>query len=73
MKTATEVGGDYYDLSTSQRGVLTVAVGDATGHGAIAAMMVMVIKTLFTAADDDSSPASFLDSATRTIHRMRLG
>ena len=73
MKTATEVGGDYYDFSNSQRGLLTVAVGDATGHGATAATMGTVIKSLFAAADDDSSPASFLDSAARTIHRMRLG
>ena len=73
MKTATEVGGDYYDFSTSEGGALTVAVGDATGHGATAATMVTVIKSLFTAADDDSSPAAFLDSAARTIRRMRLG
>ena len=73
MKTANEVGGDYYDFGTSEGGALTVAVGDATGHGATAATMVTVIKSLFVAADDDSSPAGFLDSAARTIRRMRLG
>src|SRR5215813_14912953 len=30
MKTATEVGGDYYDFHQSDNGVLTVVVGDAT-------------------------------------------
>ena len=33
MKTATEVGGDYYDFNISADGTLNVAMGDATGHG----------------------------------------
>ncbi|MEJ7700687.1 MAG: hypothetical protein WKF71_13720 [Pyrinomonadaceae bacterium] len=33
MKPATEVGGDYYDFHVGADGTLTVAVGDATGHG----------------------------------------
>jgi serine phosphatase RsbU (regulator of sigma subunit) len=33
MKPATEVGGDYYDFHLADDGTLTVAVGDATGHG----------------------------------------
>ena len=33
MKTATEVGGDYYDFNVGTDGTLTVAIGDATGHG----------------------------------------
>ncbi len=39
MKTATEVGGDYYDF--------TVAVGDATGHGLKAGTLVASVKSLF--------------------------
>ena len=49
MRTATEVGGDYYDFHLADDGALTVAVGDATGHGARAGTMVTVIKSLFTA------------------------
>ena len=33
MKTATEVGGDYYDFDLLNEGVLNVAIGDGTGHG----------------------------------------
>lgn len=33
MQTATEVGGDYYDFILGEDGSLTVAMGDATGHG----------------------------------------
>ncbi len=47
MKTASEVGGDYYDFHTSEDGTLTVAVGDATGHGLKAGTMVSVVKGLF--------------------------
>ena len=40
MKTATEVGGDYYDFHVSFDGTLTVVLGDATGHGMKAGTMV---------------------------------
>lgn len=47
MKPATEVGGDYYDFHVGKDGTLTVAVGDATGHGLKAGTMVSVTKGLF--------------------------
>ena len=71
-QTATEVGGDYYDFHVSD-GALTVAIGDATGHGAKAGTMVTVIKTLFAGYSDDASPAQFLSSAAAKIKRMDLG
>jgi len=72
-QTATEVGGDYYDFYVSPGGDLTVAIGDATGHGAKAGTMVAVIKTLFSAYRDDTSPAAFLGDAAAKIKRMDLG
>ena len=47
MKTATEVGGDYYDFHVNAEGVLTVMVGDATGHGLKAGTIVTATKSLF--------------------------
>ncbi len=47
MKPATEVGGDYYDFHVSDDGTLTVAVGDATGHGLKAGTVVTATKSLF--------------------------
>ena len=32
MKTATEVGGDYYDFHLADNGTLTVAIGDVAGE-----------------------------------------
>lgn len=73
MKTATEVGGDYYDFQLTPGGVLTTAIGDATGHGARAGTMVTVIKSLFTAEAEDSGLSEFLDNASRSIRKMDLG
>jgi len=72
-RTATEVGGDYYDFCATDDGALMVAIGDATGHGAYAGTMVTVVKSLFTALSAASSPASFLRSASNAIRRMNLG
>ena len=49
MKTASEVGGDYYDFKYDNNGTLIIAIGDATGHGMKAGTMVATIKGLFTA------------------------
>ncbi len=49
MKTASEVGGDYYDFHLGEDGTLTIAVGDATGHGLRAGTLVASVKSLFVA------------------------
>ena len=45
MKTSTEVGGDYYDFFPQDDGSIYVVVGDATGHGLNAGMMVSITKS----------------------------
>jgi len=72
IQTATEVGGDYYDFRTVGD-LLSVTIGDATGHGAKAGTMVTVVKTLFAAYTGVTSPAAFLSGAAETIKRMELG
>ncbi len=71
-RTATEVGGDYYDFHLSGD-VLSVTIGDATGHGAKAGTMVTVVKTLFAGYDGRARPADFLGDAAEKIKRMDLG
>jgi serine phosphatase RsbU (regulator of sigma subunit) len=73
IRTATEVGGDYYDFLSGDGGALTIAIGDATGHGAAAGTMVTVVKGLFTARAGDLGPAEFLGHANEVIRRMQLG
>ncbi len=73
MRTATEVGGDYYDFHLAADGALTIAIGDATGHGATAGRMVTVLKSLFTAQAGRLPLNQFLDEAATTVRRMELG
>lgn len=70
-RTATEVGGDYYDFHVD--GSLVVTIGDATGHGAKAGTMVTVVKTLFAGFGGQTEPAGFLHDAAEKIKRMDLG
>ena len=45
IETASEVGGDYYDyFPQKDKKSLYVVVGDATGHGMTAGMMVSITK-----------------------------
>jgi len=73
MRTATEVGGDYYDFQHAADGTLTTVIGDATGHGARAGTMVTVIKSLFTAWPGRGPLADFLAEAATSIKNMHLG
>jgi len=71
-RTATEVGGDYYDFHIDGDR-LSVTIGDATGHGAKAGTMVTVVKTLFAGYSADVAPSRFLVDAAGKIRRMELG
>jgi serine phosphatase RsbU (regulator of sigma subunit) len=73
MRTATEVGGDYYDFHLAGDSALTAAVGDATGHGAGAGTMVTAVKSLFSAFAGQRAPRELLDEAARAVRRMELG
>ncbi|MBI4851599.1 MAG: AAA family ATPase [Acidobacteria bacterium] len=46
MRTATEVGGDYYDFIKIDDSHYCLAIGDATGHGVGAGLVVGMIKSL---------------------------
>lgn len=72
MKTATEVGGDYYDFSFMNNGSLNVAIGDATGHGMKAGTMVTMIKSLFTANSKTEVIESFFKSTNEAIKNSNL-
>jgi phosphoserine phosphatase RsbU/P len=69
-RTANEVGGDYYDIMALSDGRLALVVGDASGHG-MAAGLVMAIAnaTLKTALDQDPSPDRVLALLNRTLCR----
>jgi sigma-B regulation protein RsbU (phosphoserine phosphatase) len=72
MKTATEVGGDYYDFHLREDGVLTIAIGDATGHGLKAGSVVTAAKGLFYSYADEPGPAAALERSSRVLKQMNL-
>ena len=65
MWTAEQVGGDYYDYRRSPSGALTLALGDATGHGLDSGLMVASTKSLFQSGDDQESLAEALKRISR--------
>ena len=73
MKTATEVGGDYYDFHLHIDGTLTFVVGDATGHGMMSGMMVSIMKSLFMSDRTNKNLKPFFENASESIKDMNLG
>jgi serine phosphatase RsbU (regulator of sigma subunit) len=73
MKTATEVGGDYYDFNVDSNGTLTLIVGDATGHGMMSGMMVSIMKSFFIADRNKIELKQFFENANNSIKDMQLG
>ncbi len=70
MQTATEVGGDYYDFNVDDAGTLTVAIGDATGHGLQAGTIVASSKSLFKALVGEPEPAQVLKKMSTALKSM---
>jgi serine phosphatase RsbU (regulator of sigma subunit) len=73
MRTATEVGGDYYDFIVQENGALFVAFGDATGHGLQAGTMVTLMKGFFTSDSAILGLQEFMSHCTRVIKDIKLG
>jgi serine phosphatase RsbU (regulator of sigma subunit) len=72
MKPATEVGGDYYDFHVGDDGTLTVAVGDATGHGLKAGTMVTATKSLFNNLAHEPDITYIFKQSSYALKRMNL-
>jgi hypothetical protein len=69
-RTANEVGGDYYNFSLLPDGRLALMVGDASGHGIAAGLLMAIANaTLKTAIEIDSSPARVAALLNSTLFR----
>ena len=73
MRTATEVGGDYYDFRVQENGELYVAFGDATGHGLQAGTMVTLMKGFFTSDSSKLGMQEFMNHCSKMIKEIELG
>ena len=72
MRPATEVGGDYYDYNLTEDGQLTVAIGDATGHGMNAGLVVSAVKSLFKTSAAETGNLEMLERISQGIKSMNL-
>ena len=72
MQTASEVGGDYYDFHVDEDGTLTIAIGDATGHGLKAGTMVTATKSLFNHLATQTNVVETLHDTSRALRLMNL-
>ena len=73
MKTATEVGGDYYDFNVGIDGTLTVAIGDATGHGMKAGTIVSMTKALFASGGSNLDMKTYFNQSSDALKGIELG
>ena len=73
METASEVGGDYYDIINFNPEVSIIAAGDATGHGIKAGTLVAVTKSLLFENSKNLHVSEILKNINDTLLSMQLG
>lgn len=68
IKTARDVGGDFYDFCILEGGKLYFAIGDASGKGVPAALFMAVTRTMIKAdAVKGHSPDKCLSEANKIL------
>lgn len=71
---AGQVGGDFFQILPLPDGAVLAAIGDVSGKGMPAAMMVsLLVGKLQTLADSTSSPAEILKGLNRRLHARSRG
>ena len=69
-RTANEIGGDYYGFTELAGGRLALTVGDASGHGMAAGLLMATAHaTLRAALDVDPAPEKVLTLLNRALCR----
>ena len=70
MEPADEVGGDYYDVLHTD-GIVTMGIGDVTGHGLESGILMLMTQTAVRTLKEvrEHDPVRFLDTLNRTIYK----
>jgi sigma-B regulation protein RsbU (phosphoserine phosphatase) len=70
MEPADEVGGDYYDVLETD-GVITIGIGDVTGHGLESGLLMLMTQTAVRLLKEmrEIDPVRFLEYLNRTIYK----
>jgi serine phosphatase RsbU (regulator of sigma subunit)/HAMP domain-containing protein len=76
MQPTDEVGGDYYDVLLTD-GVVTIGIGDVTGHGLESGLLMLMAQTSVRTLKEvkECDPVQFLSTLNRTLYRniQRMG
>jgi serine phosphatase RsbU (regulator of sigma subunit) len=69
MQPASEIGGDYYDIISSN-GRVKIGIGDVTGHGLESGMLMLMAQTSVRTLleNNETDPQKFLNTLNRTIY-----
>ncbi len=69
MEPADEIGGDYYDVLQIE-GIVTLGIGDVTGHGLESGLLMLMTQTAVRTLQEirEQDPVRFLDTLNRTIY-----
>ena len=70
MEPADEVGGDYYDVLETD-GVVTLGIGDVTGHGLESGILMLMAQTAVRTLQEikETDPVKFLSTLNRTLFK----
>lgn len=70
MEPAEEVGGDYYDVLETD-GVVTLGIGDVTGHGLESGILMLMTQTGIRTLKEirETDPIQFLSILNRTLYK----
>ena len=70
MVPADEVGGDYYDVLVEDD-VVTIGIGDVTGHGIESGLLMMMCQTIVRTLKElrEQDPVRFLNTINVTLYK----
>ncbi len=70
MQAANEVGGDYYDVLTSNNGLVRIGIGDVTGHGLESGVLMIMVQTAIRTllAANERDPVKVLNTLNQVIY-----
>jgi len=74
MEPADEIGGDYYDVLQNSNRLITIGIGDVTGHGLESGVLMLMTQTAVRTlrAMQVTDPVKSLSTINTVLYQNRL-